>query len=65
MFSSLIGTAALAVAPFIINTLAGKALAIVGLSLLSIQAYKLRAWNLIFLNSVGVIGYTFTIIETL
>jgi len=54
---SWIGSAALAASPFIIDTLEGKALAIFGLSLLIIQAAKLRAYNLIFINSVGIIGY--------
>lgn len=52
-----IGTLALASAPFIIDTDLGKVLAISGLAILSIQALKLRAYNLLFLNSVGIIGY--------
>lgn len=60
-FLNWIGTVALATAPFFIDTLEGKALAIVGLLILSLQAYRLKAYNLILLNLVGVIGYSFAI----
>jgi hypothetical protein len=52
-----IGAAALAVAPFIITTSEGQALAITGLLLLTRQAIANRLWNLVSLNLIGVIGY--------
>jgi hypothetical protein len=55
------GAAALVVAPFLINYGEGKILAIVGLGLLTSQAYRLRAYNLVFLNIAGMVGYTFSL----
>ena len=52
-----IGTALLCVAPFIIDTDAGKVSMIVGLSLLSLQAYDTKCYNLLILNTIGIIGY--------
>lgn len=52
-----IGTALLCVAPFIIDTDAGKVSMIVGLSLLSLQALEKKCYNLILLNTIGAIGY--------
>jgi len=52
-----IGTALLCVAPFIIDTDAGKVSMIVGLSLLSLQAYDKKCYNLLILNTIGIIGY--------
>ena len=52
-----IGAAALAAAPFIIEYQAGQMLAIVGLALLTRQAIANRLWNLVMLNSIGIIGY--------
>jgi len=51
------GAAALATAPFIIDTPEGKTLAAVGLSLLTLQAIRTRTYNLIALNIIGIIGY--------
>lgn len=56
-----VGAAAMGAAPFFIDTMQGKLLAIVGLSLLTIQAYNMRAVNLIALNLIGIIGYTHAI----
>ena len=47
----------MAIAPFIIDTPAGKLLASIGLALLTIQAYTNKAWNLIILNTIAIIGY--------
>ena len=55
------GAAALIVAPFFINYNSGKVLAIIGLLLLSVQAYRLKANNLLMLNFVGVLGYLWSI----
>ena len=52
-----IGTALLCVAPFIIDTDAGKVSMIVGLSLLSLQALEKKCYNLILLNTIGAIDY--------
>lgn len=51
------GAAAMGAAPFFIDTPQGKLLAIVGLALLTVQAYNMRAVNLIALNVLGIIGY--------
>jgi hypothetical protein len=52
-----IGTALLCVAPFIIDTDAGKVFMIIGLAMLSLQAYDKKCYNLILLNTIGAIGY--------
>ena len=52
-----IGAAALCAAPFIIETSFGQALAILGLALLTRQAVDNRLWNLVTLNTIGIIGY--------
>ena len=57
-----IGTGLLCAAPFFIDTLEGKAAMICGLSLLSIQAIERKLWNLLTLNSIGVIGYVYNIL---
>lgn len=56
-----IGAAAMVAAPPMIDTAQGKVLAIVGLLLLTLQAAKLRAYNLILLNIGGILGYTYAI----
>jgi len=64
MFSPLIGwcgAGAMALAPFAIDTDAGKLAAIGGLTLLTLQALDIRAWNLVFLNIAGIIGYTYAL----
>lgn len=55
------GAAAMVAAPFIIDTDAGKALAISGLALLTWQALDLKAYNLVALNLLGIIGYCYAI----
>lgn len=54
---SWIGTALLGAAPFLIDTPAGKLMAISGLALLMLQAYDKKCYNLIILNLIGIIGY--------
>ncbi len=64
MISSLtgwIGAAALAAAPFIIDSDEGKILAIAGLALLCFQAWQTKCYNLIFLNITGIIGYSYAL----
>ena len=55
------GAGARARAPFAIDTDAGKLAAIAGLVLLTIQALDIRAWNLVFLNLAGIIGYSYAL----
>jgi len=54
---SWVGTALLGAAPFLIDTPAGKLMAISGLALLMLQAYDKQCYNLIILNLIGIIGY--------
>ncbi len=51
------GAACMAAAPFVIDTPEGKLLAITGLALLMLQAIESRLWNLVALNSLGIMGY--------
>ena len=55
------GAGAMALAPFAIDTDAGKLAAIAGLVLLTVQAIDGRLWNLVFLNIAGIIGYTYAL----
>jgi hypothetical protein len=48
-------------APFFIDSAGGKLLAIVGLALLTVQAYHMRAVNLIALNVIGIMGYSYAL----
>jgi len=52
-----VGAIALALAPYHMPGVRGYWLACVGLSLLTIQAAHLRAYNLILLNVVSIVGY--------
>lgn len=52
-----IGTALMGAAPFLIDTVEGKLMAILGLALLCLQAYDKKCYNLIILNLIGIIGY--------
>lgn len=60
-FAAWIGATCMMVAPFIINTSAGKYLAICGLALLTLQAITNRCYNLVLLNIVGIGGYTYAL----
>lgn len=55
------GALALAFAPFMIDSIHGKMLAIFGLSVLTLQCYKLKAWNMVAINLIGIGGYTHAI----
>ena len=55
------GAGAMALAPFAIDTDAGKLAAIGGLVLLTVQALDIRAYNLVFLNLAGLIGYSYAL----
>ena len=64
MMSPLIGwagAACMSLAPFAIDTDAGKLAAIGGLGLLTVQALDIRAWNLVCLNLAGILGYTYAL----
>jgi hypothetical protein len=56
-----VGALCMAGAPFIIDTDAGKILAIVGLALLSVQAVDSKLYNLLLLNLAGIGGYTYAL----
>jgi hypothetical protein len=56
-----IGAAAMAAAPFAIDSDAGKCLAIFGLFLLTIQALEKSLINLVLINGVSIVGYTYAI----
>ena len=56
-----VGTVCMALAPFMIDYSAGKLLAISGLWLLTVQAYYCKLYNLIILNLLGIIGYTYAL----
>lgn len=56
-----IGAAAMAVAPFHIDTSDGKRLAIAGLLLLTLQAGHHRLWNLVIANTVSIVGFTYAL----
>lgn len=56
-----LGALALCCAPFIIDTLEGKILAIVGLALLTLQAIRKECYNLVLLNIIGIGGYFYAI----
>ena len=64
MLSPIIGWAGagcMALAPFAIDTDAGKLAAIGGLILLTVQALDNKLYNLVFLNLSGIIGYSYAL----
>jgi hypothetical protein len=56
-----IGTACLCLAPFTIDTPEGKAMAMVGLMLLTLQAIEKKCYNLVTLNTICFIGYGYAL----
>lgn len=56
-----LGAGCMALAPFAIDTDAGKLAAIGGLTLLTLQAIDARLWNLVFLNIAGILGYSYAL----
>ena len=56
-----LGTFCLCLAPFIIDTPAGKMMAMLGLTLLCLQAAHKSCYNLLILNTIGIIGYTYAL----
>ena len=61
IFVIYIGTVCMMIGPFFVNYFIGKALSVVGLSLLTIQTQKTKSYNLSLLNAVGVCGYLYSI----
>lgn len=55
------GALCMAGAPFIIDTDAGKIIAIAGLLMLTQQAAHGKLWNLVCLNIAGIIGYSYAL----
>ena len=55
------GAFCMASAPFVIDTVEGKLMAILGLALLMLQAIASKLWNLVLLNSFGIVGYFYAI----
>lgn len=55
------GAACMSLAPFAIDTDAGKLAAIGGLVLLTVQALDSKLYNLVFLNLAGIIGYSYAL----
>jgi hypothetical protein len=58
---SWLGAFCMMAAPFMIDTTAGKLLAITGLALLTLQSIKTRCYNLTLLNITGILGYVYSI----
>lgn len=56
-----LGALCMALAPFAIDTDAGKLAAIGGLTLLTLQAIDGKLWNLVFLNVAGILGYSYAL----
>jgi hypothetical protein len=56
-----LGTLCLCLAPFIIDTTEGKFLAMLGLALLNLQAGHKACYNLLLLNTIGILGYTYAL----
>ena len=56
-----LGALCMAGAPFIIDTDAGKIIAIAVLLMLTQQAADGKLWNLVCLNLAGIIGYTYAL----
>jgi hypothetical protein len=61
IFVIYIGTACMMIGPFFVNYFIGKALSVVGLSLLTVQTQKTKSYNLSLLNAVGICGYLYSI----
>lgn len=61
IFVIYIGTACMMIGPFFVNYFIGKALSVIGLSLLTVQTQKTKSYNLSLLNAVGTVGYLYSI----
>ena len=56
-----IGAALMCAAPFFIDTDGGKITAVIGLSLLTVQAYDGRLYHLIALNTISAGGFLYAL----
>lgn len=56
-----IGAALMCVAPFFIDTDGGKITAVIGLTLLTVQAYDGRLYHLIVLNTISAGGFLYAL----
>jgi len=61
IFVIYIGTGCMMIGPFFVNYFIGKALSVIGLSLLTVQTQKTESYNLSLLNAVGIVGYLYSI----
>jgi hypothetical protein len=57
-----IGATVITVAPFLMGLDIGKQLAILGLTLISVQAFHLKAYNIVIANVIGAIGYAYVLL---
>lgn len=58
---SWLGALLMVAAPPFIDTDAGKMAAIAGLALLMVQAIDAKLWNLVLLNTFGILGYCYAL----
>lgn len=56
-----LGAAGISAAPFIIDTDFGKWLAIFAVICLTVQAVHLRAYNLVAMNTISILGYIYVL----
>jgi len=61
IFVIYIGTFCMCAGPFFVNTTPGKVTCIIGLLLLTIQTQRTKSYNLSLLNTIGIIGYLYSI----
>ena len=60
-FAGWLGAALMCAASFTIDADYGKAMAIAGLLLLTLQAYSKSCYNLVLLNAVSIGGFTYAL----
>jgi len=59
-----LGTLIMMASPFFINLHIGKIGMLVGLSLLTVQTQKTKQYNLSLLNVVAIVGYIYSLYQT-
>ena len=60
-FAGWLGAALMCAASFTIDDDYGKAMAIAGLTLLTLQAYSKSCYNLVLLNAVSIGGFSYAL----
>tara|TARA_R110001592_G_scaffold4438_1_gene25058 strand:+ start:244 stop:477 length:234 start_codon:yes stop_codon:yes gene_type:complete len=60
-----LGTLIMMTSPFFINLHIGKIGMLVGLSLLTVQTQKTKQYNLSLLNVVAIVGYLYSLYQTI